>query len=203
MGFYQRHVFPRIVEFTLGKPKISEMRRELLSQAKGKTLEVGFGTGLNLPHYPKKLTSITAIDDSHGMSEWARKRLKKSRRPVTFARLNGEKLPFKDGSFDTVVFTFTLCSIENIKSALREARRVLKRGGKLLILEHGRAPEKTLQWFQDLLNPVQKFCGEGCHLNRDMPKLIGSVFPKTKLRTFYYEEFPKILGYFTMGSAQK
>lgn len=204
MGIYRDKIFPFFMDRVLGRPEIGELRKKLLSQARGKTLEIGFGTGLNVPHYPNTLTYFTAIEDNEGMEPWVKRRLAGLPFPVAFLTLNGELLPFENDTFDTVVFTFTLCSIANVQGALREARRVLKPGGRMLFLEHGRAPSRWIAWWQDLLNPVQKVIGQGCHLNRDMKALIDEGgFKKTEIETSYFKKFPKILGYFYQGFAEK
>jgi len=204
MGFYSRVIFPKIVDLTLGRPGIEKLRRRLLANVEGKTLEVGFGTGLNVPHYPGSVTSLTAIDNSEGLTAFAKRRIADAPFPVEFVTMSGESLPFADGTFDSVVFTFTLCSIADVEGALREAHRVLKTGGRLFLLEHGRSPSKWISRIQDILNPTQKFLAEGCHLNRDMKALIAdSRFQKSRIQTYYFEEFPKIMGFFYQGYAEK
>src|SRR4030095_1360487 len=138
MGLYRKYIFPRIVEWTLGRDeKILKLRAELLKDVKGEVLEIGFGTGLNLPHYPSAVTRLSVVDPNPGMHRIAAKRVKDAPMPVESHQLDGEPLPFPDGRFDAVVSTFTLCSIPEVEKALSEARRVLKKKGRFYFLEHG------------------------------------------------------------------
>jgi ubiquinone/menaquinone biosynthesis C-methylase UbiE len=141
MGFYARVIVPLLCDFGLDRPFVARYRRELLAQAGGPILEVGFGTGLNLPYYPRRVRKVTTVDPNGGMYRRARRRIKQVGIEVDRRVLGGERLPFEDCTFDCVVSTFTLCSIEEVAQAVREAYRVLKAGGKFLLLEHGLSPE--------------------------------------------------------------
>jgi ubiquinone/menaquinone biosynthesis C-methylase UbiE len=150
---------------------IDPLRAALLAKAQGRTLEVGFGTGLNARHYPRDV-DLVVIDDNAGMSDLALSRLRRAGRTAQHAVLSGERLPFADASFDTVVVTFTLCSITDVMAAIREMKRVLAPGGRLLFLEHGLAPTTSTQAWQHRLNPLWKPLSGGCHIDRDPEQLL-------------------------------
>jgi ubiquinone/menaquinone biosynthesis C-methylase UbiE len=165
-----------------------EWRTQTLTGAKGEVLEIGFGSGLNLPHYPPEVTRITTADPNPGMGKLAQKRIKASPIPVEHHVISGEKLPFEDNSFDTVVSTWTLCSIPQVEQALAELRRVLKPGGQFLFIEHGLSPNLKVQRWQNRLNPLQKTVADGCNLNRNMRVLIEKYFKLEKLKEFNLTE---------------
>lgn len=192
------------MNFTLKGDDIGKYRRKLLSGVQGKVLEIGFGTGLNLPHYPRKVKDLTVIEPNAGMNSLAQRQIGQSSIKVKHYALKGEKLPFKSTTFNSVVSTFTLCSIEQIQKALKEIRRVLKPRGKFFFLEHGLSPQSNIQKWQNRLNPFQNFIGDGCHLNRDMQKIIEDTsFKMISLKKFYMEKLPKIVGYCYLGIARK
>jgi len=155
------------MDFNLSQKKVGKLRQELLSNANGKVLEIGFGTGLNLSWYPGSIASITAIDvnlvDHHCTS---------TNIQVDLQKMSAEAMSFPDESFDTVVSTFTLCSIPNLERALKEIKRVLKPDGIFLFLEHGKSPNGFITTFQNLLNPFYNLFANGCNVNRDMVTLI-------------------------------
>ena len=203
MGFYSSVVFPRLLDISMSSQSMTSYRQQLLSSVSGNVLEIGFGTGLNLPHYPEAVTSLTAIDPNEGMSKVAQKRIEASPLNVKTISLSGENLSLPDSSFDNVVCTWTLCSIPNAQQALREAYRVLKSGGKFFFIEHGLSNEASIQKWQNRITPVQKIVADGCHLNRKMDELVRSVFDEVTVEEFYAEDLPKILGYFYRGIAIK
>ena len=203
MGFYSSVVFPRLLDISMSSQSMTSYRQQLLSSVSGNVLEIGFGTGLNLPHYPEAVTSLTAIDPNKGMSKVAQKRIEASPLNVKTISLSGENLSLPDSSFDNVVCTWTLCSIPNAQQALREAYRVLKSGGKFFFIEHGLSNEASIQKWQNRITPVQKIVADGCHLNRKMDELVRSVFDEVTVEEFYAEDLPKILGYFYRGIAIK
>jgi ubiquinone/menaquinone biosynthesis C-methylase UbiE len=177
-------------------------RRELLAGAYGDVLEIGFGTGLNLPYYSERVHKLTAVDPNSGMHRLAQKRIKQARIEVDQHVLKGELLPFEDGTFDCVVSTFTLCSIEEVAQAVREVYRVLKAGGKFLFLEHGLSPEPKVQKWQRRLNWLQVWLAGGCHLDRDMRALVtAQPFASVQMDEFYIEKTPKTHGYMYRGVA--
>lgn len=173
MGWYARWVFPRLMDRFLGSREVGEERRLALAPAQGETLEIGFGTGLNLPFYPGNVTQLTVLDPEEMLAERVRARIAAAPFPVSQWRLNAQgRLPFGDDHFDTVVTTFTLCTIPDVGAALAEVRRVLRPSGVLLFLEHGRSDSAVVARWQDRLNPLQNRIGVGCHLNRPIDHLL-------------------------------
>ena len=204
MGFYSRYIFPRMMNWGMSVNAITPYRQEILSHARGKVLELGFGTGLNLPYYPAHIQELHAVEVNAGMNPLAHKNLARSPIPVTFHLLNAEQLPFADESFDTVVSTWTLCSIPQVEKALTQVYRVLKANGQFLFVEHGLSNEPGVRKWQHWLTPVQKVIGGGCHLNRNMEALIGEAgFTFKQLRKEYAPGSPKVAGYFYLGIASK
>jgi ubiquinone/menaquinone biosynthesis C-methylase UbiE len=204
MGFYSRVIFPRLCNLTLDTPIVAKHRQELLAAASGDILEIGFGTGLNLPHYPDSVRKLTIVDPNAGMHRLAQKRIDRSRIEVDRRVLSGECLPFETGAFDCVVSTFTLCSIENVSQALAESWRVLRPGGRLLFLEHGRSPEPRVQKWQRRLNWLQQRLGDGCRLDRNIKELVATQpFASVELNESYMEKAPKTHGYVYRGIAVK
>ena len=204
MSFYSQVVVPRLCDFLLNKSLLARQRRALLAAAHGDVLEIGFGTGLNLPYYPQGVHKVSAVDPNPGMHRLAQKRIKKTRIEVDQHVLGGERLPFGDGTFDCAVSTFTLCSIEDVAQALREVYRVLKSGAKFLFLEHGLSPEPGVQKWQRRLNWLQVRLANGCHLDRDMKAVVAAQpFASVEAAEFYLERTPKTHGYLYRGVATK
>ena len=204
MGIYSRLVFPRLCEWAMSSPQMTPLRRELLSNVEGEILEIGFGTGLNLEHYPIHIHKLSVIDPSEGMGDIARKRIERSRMKVDSRRQGAEELPFQNGSFDCVVSTWTLCSISNVQQALCEVYRVLKPGGRFLFLEHGLSDEPKIQRWQRRLNWIQKRLGDGCRLDVDVKAVVGAQpFREVKLDRFLLEKTPKTHGTMYRGVAVK
>ena len=188
----------------INRPFVARHRRELLSQAFGHVLEIGFGTGLNLPHYPNQVQRITTVDPNAGMHRLAQKRIRRARFEVDQRVLSGEKLPFGDDAFDCIVSTFTLCSIEAVNQALCEVYRVLKPGGRFLFLEHGLGPEPQVQKWQRRLNWLEMRLADGCHLDRNIKELVtAQPFASVEINEFYLEKVPKTHGYLYRGMAAK
>ncbi len=204
MGFFSQVIVPRLCDFFLNKPLLTRLRRELLAAAQGDVLEIGFGTGLNLPYYPGGVHKLTAVDPNPGMHRLAQKRIKQRGIEVDQQVLSGERLPFEDNRFDCAVSTFTLCSIGDVAQALREVYRVLKSGGKFLFLEHGLSPEPGVQKWQRRLNWLQVRLANGCHLDRNMKALVAAQpFASVEVEEFYLERMPRTHGYLYRGSALK
>lgn len=203
MGFYSQVIFPRALDWVMSDPVFTQYRQEVLSEVSGEVLEIGFGTGLNLAHYPESIQKLTAIDSNPGMNALARKRIQSSGIIVANRVLNGESLPIADNSFDSVVSTWTLCSIAKVELALQEIHRVLKPGGKFFFIEHGLSDDHKVQVWQHRLTPLQKIIGDGCHLDRNMKKLVENQFEVLKLEEFYMKETPKFAGYMYKGVATK
>lgn len=204
MGIYSRYIFPRILDFSLSQPWVNRHRAELLAGVEGEILEIGFGTGLNLPFYPEHITRIVTVDANAGMNPLAEKRMATSHIQVDHRVLNAERLPFEDNYFDSVVSTWTLCSIARIDDALAEVRRVLKPQGRFFFCEHGLSPEQKIQTWQNRLNPLQRIVGDGCNMNRNIRALIEKQgFAIISIDQFYLEKTPKIFGYLYKGVAEK
>ena len=203
MGLYSNLIFPRLLELSMSSEAMTAYRKQLLSEVFGEVLEIGFGTGLNLPHYPETVTSLTTVDPNEGMGAIAQKRIDASPIPITNKVLSGENLPMADATFDNVVCTWTLCSIPNIEKALSEAYRVLKPGGRFFFIEHGLSNETGIQTWQNRLTPIQRVVADGCHLNRKIDALVNTAFDEVKVSEFYGENLPKVMGYFYQGTARK
>ena len=173
MGFYERKILPRIVEATCSTKPIRYQRRKVVPLAEGRVLEIGVGSGLNFPYYdPDKVERVFALEPSEAMLEKARPRIEAAPFPVEPLGLEGEQIPLDDASVDTVLVTYTLCTIPGVIAALEGMRRVLKPGGKLIFCEHGLAPDPGVARWQNRLNPLWKRIGGGCNLNRDIPALV-------------------------------
>ncbi len=203
MGFYSQVIIPNLLDWSMSNPQFSEYRQEILSDVSGKVLEIGFGTGLNLRHYPKHIKKITTIDVNPGMNAKAQKRIQASSIQVDNKVLNGETLPMPDNTFDSVVSTWTLCSIAQVDQALKEIHRVLKPGGKFFFIEHGLSNDSKVQVWQHRLTPLQKVLADGCHLDRNIEQLVKNYFSSVTLEKFYDAQFPKISGYMYKGIAIK
>jgi ubiquinone/menaquinone biosynthesis C-methylase UbiE len=203
MGVYSRHVFPWVLEAVMAQRTLRELRDEALAPAHGEVLGIGFGTGLNLPHYPGRVRRITGVDSNPGMRPRALRRAETSGVAVEHHGLSAESLPFPDASFDTVVSTFTMCSIPDLAGALAEVRRVLKPGGEFLFLEHGLAPEPAVAAWQRRLNPLWMKIGDGCHLDRDATAELGRAgFAIERVRNFYLPKSLSFAGYLYLGAAR-
>lgn len=203
MGFYSQNIFPYLLDWSLSSPLFANYRQEVLAQVKGEVLEIGFGTGLNLSYYPEEIHKIITVDNNPGVHKLAQKRIEKSRITVDNRILSGENLPMADNTFDSVVSTWTLCSIEKVEQAVKEIYRVLKPGGKLFFIEHGLSNETNIQTWQNRLTPIQKIIGDGCHLNRNIRSLVEQQFQQVNLEEFYLEKTPKVAGYMYKGVAIK
>jgi ubiquinone/menaquinone biosynthesis C-methylase UbiE len=204
VGFYSQIIFPRLCEFTLNTQEVAKHRQKLLTQAEGNILEIGFGTGLNLPHYPDRVHKLTIVDPNRGMHRLAQKRIQQRGIEIDHRLLSSEYLPFENGVFDCVVSTFTLCSVEQVNQAIGEVYRVLKPGGKFLFLEHGLSPEPKVQRWQHRLNWLQKKIGEGCNLDRNIKELItAQPFSSVAMDESYLEKTPKTHGYLYQGVATR
>ncbi|WP_439546815.1 class I SAM-dependent methyltransferase [Sandarakinorhabdus sp.] len=173
MGLYSETIFPWLLDRALGHPNIMARRRALVAGATGEVLEIGFGSGATLPFYdPARVTRLTVVEPSEGMNRRAAARLAASPVPITSVPGAGERLPFGDGRFDTVVCCLTLCSVSDVGQVLAEVRRVLKPQGRFLFLEHVLAEDPSRQRWQRRLTPIQKVVGVGCHLDRPSAELV-------------------------------
>ena len=181
-----------------------EKRKEVLAVAKGKVLEIGLGTGLNLAEYPAHIKSITSVDVNPGMNSYVKKRAKSAGKTVDHQVVTAEKLPMADQTFDTVVSTWTLCSIPNVHQALEEIHRVLKHNGKLIFIEHGLSKKKSTQIWQKRLTPFWKKIGDGCHLDRNIKDLISAhAFEITEYKEFDMHRMSKLASHMYQGIALK
>ena len=185
--FYDRYVLPYIIDLACGVKPVQRQRRKIVPQASGRVLEIGIGTGRNLPFYDRsKLTELCGLDPSPQMHRLARRRMRDSGIEVRLLTLSAERIPEPAASFDTLVLTYTLCSIADPLAAVREMRRVLKPGGRLLFCEHGLAPDPSVRKWQRRLTPIWKRIGGGCHLDRDIPALLREGgFRVAELETMY------------------
>ena len=186
MGFYAEHLLPRLVDWGMGREQFRVLRPRVLEGVYGRVLEVGFGSGLNLPFYPADVDRVLALEPSELMRRLAHERIESSPVPVEMVGLRGEEILLGDGEVDCVVSTWTLCTIPDVEAALGEVRRVLGKGGLFHFLEHGRSSDLHVARWQDRLTPVQKRLGGGCHLNRPISGLIASAgFELERCETFY------------------
>jgi ubiquinone/menaquinone biosynthesis C-methylase UbiE len=197
-------IIPRLCDFVLDRPSVAKLRRELLSGASGEVLEIGFGTGLNLAHYPERVGRITVVDPNPGMYRRARRRIQESGMEVEKRLLSSEELPFEEGKFGCVVSTFTLCGIEDVHRALGEIYRVLEKGGRFLFLEHGVSPDPRVQKWQRRLNGLERRLADNCRLDRNVRSLVGKQpFRSIESDEFYLERAPRTHGYIYRGVAIK
>lgn len=203
MNIYSQYIFPRLLDWTMASPTVGKYRKALLQDVRGEVLEIGFGTGLNLAYYPEEIEQLTTIDVNSGMNQLAKKRIANAPFKVDSQVQNGDSLPFETETFDSVVSTWTLCSIANIHQALQEIYRVLKPGGQFFFIEHGLSDNPKVQVWQNRLTPLQKIVGDGCHLNRNMKELISQHFPALELENCQLETEPEIIGYLYKGVATK
>jgi ubiquinone/menaquinone biosynthesis C-methylase UbiE len=187
MGFYDKFLLPRLVHLTCGLKPAMKQREKVVPRAEGRVLEIGIGSGLNIPLYDhRRVTHLWGLDPSADMWSIAEKNAARHHLEAEFIESGAESIPLDSNSADTVVMTYTLCTIPETQRALAEIRRVLKPGGNLLFCEHGEAPDRDVLRWQNRLNPVWKRLAGGCHLNRPIPRLLeqaGFNFPD--LQTMY------------------
>ncbi|GMU95233.1 class I SAM-dependent methyltransferase [Ignavibacterium album] len=205
MGFYSKVVIPFFYDFSMDSEQINEGRKRILNKIEEeKILEIGFGTGINLKFYPENVKHIIGIDANEGMLKQAEKKIQNNKIKVEVIHQSSEKLPFKDNSIDAALSTYTLCSIKNVESALKEIYRVLKPEGKYYFLEHGLADKPLVQKLQHIFNPVQNIWADGCNLNRNISSLISASGLKiVEMKNYYMKRDPKIVGYMYEGIAVK
>ena len=202
MGLYNEHVLPRLIDKVCGLSNATPFRQRVCSGLSGEVVEIGFGSGLNVPHYPDTVSSVAAIEPSDVAWKLAAARVAESRAPVRRAGLDGQQLPFDDDSFDAAVSTWTMCTIPDLPAALHELRRVLRPGGTLHFIEHGRAPDENVRRTQRRLEPLNKKLAGGCHLTRPIIDLLtGAGFELKEAETFYEPGAPKFAGADTLGVA--
>jgi len=203
MGFYSQRIFPYLMDWSMSSANFANYRKETLANVKGAVLEIGFGTGLNLSYYPAAIHKIITVDANPGVHQLAQKRIQASAIAVEHHILSGEHLPMADATFDSLVSTFTLCSIANVEQALKEIHRVLKPGGQFFFIEHGLSQEPDIQVWQNRLTPVQKIIADGCHLNRNIRQLVEQQFDVLAVEEMYAENLPKAIAYIYQWVATK
>lgn len=202
MGFYEDRILPHLVHLSMRQDTFMAYRRRLVSAAQGRVLEIGIGSGLNLPFYTEAATHVLGVDTSPRLLAMARHIHAAGVESTELIEGSAEALPLKDKSVDTVVTTWTLCSIRDVVAALREMRRVLKPSGDLLFVEHGRSPDARVRSWQDRLTPVWKRVGGGCHLNRPIRELVEqSGFRIDRIETGYMKG-PKPMTFMYEGRAR-
>lgn len=203
MGIYEDQVLPRAIDVVLGGAAFAKLRQRVTAGLEGEVLEVGFGSGRNVPFYPPEVQRVRAVDPATVGRKIAAKRLAATTVPVEYIGLDGEHLPLEDDSVDHVLVTWTLCTIPDVDQALREMRRVLRPGGELHFVEHGRSPDPRVARWQDRLTPLQRRIAGGCHLNRPIDQLVlDAGFVMQDLDNFFVKG-PKPFSYMYEGLALK
>jgi ubiquinone/menaquinone biosynthesis C-methylase UbiE len=205
MGVYRTRLLPHILNTCGGMKSVAPMRRRACTGLGGEVIEIGFGSGLNIPFYPDAVTGVAAIEPADAGWKLAGKRLETTSLPITRSGLDGQSLPSADNTFDAALSTWTLCTIPDVDAALAELQRVLKPGGTLHFVEHGLAPEadESVRRWQHRLEPLQKRLFGGCHLTRPIVDLLTeSGFTITELDVFYEKGAPKAIGATSLGVAR-
>lgn len=203
MGLWGKHVVPRVADKMLDTRTARRVRASACAGLAGEVVEIGFGSGLNVPHYPAAVSRVAAVEPSDVGWALAAERVAASPVPVERAGLDGQALPFPDGSFDAALSTWTLCTIPDATAALREVRRVLRPGGALHFAEHGRAPDAGVHRWQLRLDPVQKRLGGGCHLSKPVDELlVAAGFTLERLDRRYLDGEPRVFGSMYEGVAR-
>jgi ubiquinone/menaquinone biosynthesis C-methylase UbiE len=205
MAFYRNYIYPHLVAILGDPPPIREIRQQIIPLADGKVLEIGAGSGANFVHYiPGRVSKLYALEPNPGMIRLAQKQRQKTELNIEFLDLPGEQIPLEDSSVDTIVSTFTLCTIQDIAKALQGIARVLKPEGKLIFFELGISPDPAVQRWQKRLEPVFYWMFQGLYLTRDIPSLIlESDFQIDQIDAKYLTQFPRSLSYCWWGTAIK
>jgi ubiquinone/menaquinone biosynthesis C-methylase UbiE len=204
MSFYERRILPWLLDMAMSAKPITHQRKKVVPLAEGRVLEIGLGAGQNLEFYnPAKVSHVWGLEPSAEMRERAAKRAKDAKFSLEFLDLKAEEIPLEDKAADTVLVTYTLCTIPDVVRALKGMRRVLKPGGRLIFCEHGRAPDANVSTWQDRITPMWKAMAGGCHLARPIPELIRQGgFEIEKMETMYLPSTPRFAGYNYWGSAK-
>ena len=203
MSLYDKYVLPKFLNCACGSNPVSRQRQKVVPLVEGKVLEVGVGSGLNLPFYDKsKIDELWGLDPSEELSDMARKVADRENIVVNFISSGAEEIPLPDSYFDSVLITYTMCTIPEVARANKEIKRVLKRGGKLIFCEHGEAPDENIRKWQKRINPFWGKLAGGCNINRKIPSLIQNAgFEIVELEEMYLPKPPKIAGYNYWGYA--
>jgi ubiquinone/menaquinone biosynthesis C-methylase UbiE len=205
MGLYDHYILPVVLNAAMSAKPIRYQRKKVVPRAEGRVLEIGFGAGHNLPFYDAaKVSHLWALEPSQEMRERAAERVSQTSIPLEFLDLPSEQIPLQNEEADTILITYTLCTIPDVMKALGEMRRVLKPGGKMIFCEHGEAPDADVRKWQERLTPAWKFIGGGCHVGRQIPKLIqDSGFRIAGMETMYLPGTPRFAGFNYWGDAVK
>lgn len=203
MSLYEKYVLPHVINCACGSKPMMKQREKIVPMAEGRVLEIGMGSGLNIPYYdPAKVEMVWGLEPSEGMREKARPRVEAAPFEVQWLGLPGEEIPLEDHSVDCIVLTFTLCTIPDWLTALKQMRRVLKPGGKLLFSEHGKAPDSNVIKWQNRLNSSWKVIAGGCNVNRPIPEMIEEGgFTIDTMESMYLPSTPKFVGFSYWGTA--
>lgn len=202
MSWYEERILPHLMNFACSASPNQKQRQKIVPEAAGEILEIGFGSGLNVPYYdPSKVIKIWALEPSEGMRRKAQPAVNGTDMDIEFIALPGEQIPLDDNSVDTVLMTYTLCTIADTEAALQGMRRVLKPEGRLLYCEHGKAPDDSVARWQNRLNPAWSRIAGGCQMNRDIPALINEGGFSIKIDERMYIPGAKVLCYNFWGSA--
>jgi len=193
MPFYQNHIYPRLVDTLGDPPPIQKVRRQIIPWAQGTVLEIGVGSGANFVHYDStRVSKLYALEPNPGMIRLAQRAQRRTKLNIEFLDLPGERIPLESDTVDTVVSTFTLCTIPGIDDAIQGLRRVLRPGGRLIFFELGLAPDPAIQRWQQRLEPVHRWLFQGLYLTRDIPSLISrGGFKIEQIQAAYLAQFPK------------
>ena len=203
MGLYSKYLLPKLIDKACGQPAMTELRTRYVPQAEGDVLEIGIGSGLNLSHYSDNARSVTGLDPHKELTDIAKSRAAAARPDVEVLEISGEEIPADDGRFDSIVCTWTLCTIPNVYRALTEMHRVIKPGGRFYFVEHGLAPDASVRSWQRRIEPLWKIVGGGCHLTRKADDLIqeaGFILPEIDSG---YQPGPRWAAFMTHGIAVK
>lgn len=203
MGFYDKYILPHFLNCACGSKPINYQREKVVPMAEGLVLEIGIGSGLNIPFYESaRIKKLYGLDPSPELNELAKKVAVAHQIPVEFILAGAESIPLPDDHVDTIMVTYTLCTIPDVSAANREMRRVLKPGGRMIFCEHGVAPDKNVAIWQDRINPLWGKLAGGCNLNRDIPGLITEAgFSIQSMEQMYLPGTPKFAGYNYWGTA--
>lgn len=201
-GWYERHILPHVVAWVMDNKRTATLRPQVLDGLSGEVLELGFGAGLNLPHYPAGVTRVRAVDPDLTGRDLAAERIAASSVQVDFVGLDGARLDVPAASVDHVAATWTLCTIPGVESALREVVRVLKPGGTFSFIDHARHPEPAVAAWQDRVNPLWKPLAGGCHLNRDIAALVAASGLSVDVEA-WQEKGPRLATWTVMGRGTK
>jgi len=204
MSIWEEYFVPPFINLACGAKPIRYQRQKVVPKARGEVLEVGFGSGLNMPYYNSdNVSRVFALEPSAGMRKRAAERVAASDIPVEFLDLPGEQIPLEDKSVDTVLITYTMCTIPDVMTALAGIKRVIKPGGEMIFCEHGLAPDENIRKWQERIEPIWKPIGGGCHLTRSVPDMLGAAgFEIVEIDQMYLPSTPKPLGYNYWGTAK-